>query len=548
MLRVAPLFLLVLALGASAGDDEALISRLGADSWREREEAMLACLGRPQLRPLLVAAADGADAEVAWRARWALGCIDWDIDATLAKRAGNPFENFATLTEDEMQLGLQSLMNDERPERLAVLLQASRRFPEGPARQAALANLRSPVSGDAAWAAARLVSEDPATRTGAALVLAWRGDKRGAEALKKDLASANPAFGRQTAIDALIAIGDPAGLESLLGSVLDAVNRKTPPDPEDLHKIAQAPIGTAAVEEALLLALEAEYGAAPGAEQARTAALDGLAHCGGPKTAGRLAAWWEQNPEMRGEALTVAAALADAAALKDLAAKAAAKLGGEKATPDQLFLVAALQRLAGDKEAHRATIDRMAALDPPAASERAAEVALGYMDDGKPGDALEYLHKAIKKGSDPDGVLSLLAFEAATAAKTDEKRFQVQDNYNDDAWELVTHPERLAPPGLAVRLAEQTVKLDPDLAHRGTLGASYFRAGRYEDSIRTLEQNLEPYYFGKEEDFAFMVMSYKRLGKDEDAHRIEAKCREWESKSAKLNPMRGEMERVLREP
>jgi tetratricopeptide (TPR) repeat protein len=548
MLRASSLVLVVLALNATAGEDEALVSRLGADSWREREEAMLACLGRPQLRPLLEMAATGPDAEVAWRARWALGCLDWDIDAALAKRAGNPFENFATLSEDEMQIGLQSLMGDERPERLAVLLQAIRRFPEGAARQSALADLRTPVSGDAAWAAARLASEDPLTRTGAALVLAWRGDKRGAEALKKDLASGSPAFGKQVAIDALIAMGDPAGLESLLGNVRDAVKRKTPPDPADLQKLAEAPIGTAEVEEALLQALEGDYGAAQGAEPARSAAMDGLARCGGPKTALRLAAWWEADPDARSQALTVAAALADSAALKDLAAKAAAKLGGEKATPEQLFTVAALQRLAGDKASHRATVDRMAALEPPAAYERAAEVALCYLDDGKPGDALEYLHKAFKKGADPNGPLALLASEAAKAAKTDEKKFPVMPNYNNLAWELVTHPESLAPPGLAVRLAEHTVKVDPELAYRGTLGAAYFRAGRYEDSVKTLEQNLEPYYSGKEEDMSFMVMSYKRLGKIEDAGRIQAKCREWEKRSGTPNPMNGEMERVLREP
>ncbi|KAF0241683.1 MAG: hypothetical protein FD180_4320 [Planctomycetota bacterium] len=548
MTCLATLAFAALALAACAGDDEALVARLGADEWREREEAMLACLGRPQLKPLLEAAATGADAEIAWRARWALGCLDWNIDAPLAKRAGNPFENFATLTEDELQMGLQSVMNDQRPERLAVLLQAAKRFPEGPARDAALADLRTPVAGDSAWAAARLASEDPATRTGAALILAWRNDKRGAEALKKDLASGNPAFGKQAVIDALIAMGDPAGLESLLVSVRDAVKRNAPPDPEDLRKIAQAPIGTAEVEEALLQALEGDYGAAAGAGPSRSAALEGLARCGGPKTAARLAAWWEGDPDARDEALTVAAALADKGALNVLAQKAAAKLGGEKATPDQLFTVAALQRLAGDKDAHRATIDRMAALEPPAAPERAAEVALGYMDDGKPGDALEYLTKALKKGADPNGELALLASEAAKAAKTDARKFPIMPNYNNEAWELVTHPEKLAPPGLAVRLAEHTVKMDEDLAHRGTLGASYFRAGRYEDSVKTLEQNLETYYFGKEEDFAFMVMSYKRLGRIEDAHRIEVKCREWEAKSAKVNPMRAEMERVLREP
>ncbi len=551
MASVKPLATLVfaaLSLLAFAGDDEALVARLGADSWREREEAMLACLDRPELKPLLKQAADGGDAEVAWRARWALECLDWGIDAELARRAGNPFENAEALSDEEKQFGLSAVMGDPRPARLGILIQAALRFPEGAARNSALADLRTPVAGDADWAAARLEAADAPTRAGAALILAWRGDKRGAEALKKDLASGKPTFGRDVTVDALIAIGDPAGLTSLLDVVREAVAKKTPPDPEDVRKIASAPIGTADVEDALLATLEGDYGAAGGADAARTAALEGLSRCGGPKTVERLGAWWEAHPDVRHEALTVAASLADPPALKALAVRAAEKLGGEGAAPAKLFVVAALQRLAGDKAAHRATIERMAAAgDVPAEAEQVAEVVLAFLEDGKPGDALEYLHLALKKGADPDGPLSLLALEAAKAANKGAGKYSPNGNYNNEAWMSVTHPEKLAHPGFAVRLSEYTVGIEPDLAHRGTLGATYFRAGRYEDSVKALEQNLEPYYFGKEEDMAFLAMSYKRLGRVVDAGTIEAKCREWEGQSQKTNPMRPEMERVLRE-
>ncbi len=549
MKPLATLVFAALSLLAIAGDDEALVARLGAEAWRDREEAMLACLDRPGLKPLLKEAADGDDVEVAWRARWALECLDWGIDAELARRAGNPFENAEALSDEEKQFGLAAVMGDPRPARLGILLQAAHRFPEGVARNTALANLRTPVAGDTDWAAARLGSEDAATRAGAALVLAWRGDKRGADALKKDLASGAPVFGKDVTVDALIAIGDPAGLASLLGAVREAVAKKTPPDPEDVRKIAAAPIGLAEVEDALLETLEGDYGAEAGADAAREAALEGLSRCGGPKTVERLGAWWEAFPEARHSALTVAASLADPAALKGLAARASEKLGGEKATPANLSVVAALQRLAGDRAAHRATVARMAAAgDVPPEDAQIAEVVLALLEDQKPAEALEYLSLAFKKGSPPSGPLALLALDAAEAAKTDADNVEPDGNYNNEAWLLVTHPEKLAPPGFAVRLAEYTVKIEPDLAHRGTLGATYFRAGRYEDCVKTLEQNLEPYYFGKEEDMAFLVMSYKRLGRREDAGKIEAKCREWEGQSRKVNPMRAEMERVLREP
>ncbi|MCE9583620.1 MAG: hypothetical protein K8T20_14145 [Planctomycetes bacterium] len=545
----AAIALAVLPLAAFAGDAEDLVARLGSEAWRDREQAMLGCLGRPELRPLLVQAAASADSEVAWRARWALGCLEWGIDAGMAKRTGNPFANFEELSEQELQLGLEAVMSDQRPQRLSVLLQAAKRFPDGAGKQAALTNLRVPVDGDRDWAISRLASTDAAERVGAALILVWRADKRGAEILKQDLATGAPAFGRELTIDALIAIGDPAGLESLLGALRDFAKKKTPPDPEDIRRLSEAPMGMTEVEEALLLALESDYGQAAGAEQARAAALAGLARRGGAKTASRLAAYWEADPQAHEEALPVAAALADAEVLKDLAGKAAGKLGGEKATADQLFTVAALQRLAGDKEAHRATVDRMAALpDLPTAPERVAEVALEYLDGGDPAKALDVLDRAFLKGADMNGPLAPLALEAAKASGKEGEKVQALTGYNNEAWELSTHPERLAPPAFAVRLAELTVKNSPELAYRGTLGVAYFRAARYDDSVKALEQNLEPYYFGKEEDMSYLAMSYKRLGRAKDAEDINQKCHEWEGRSQKTNPMRAEMERVLREP
>ncbi|MBI2922699.1 MAG: HEAT repeat domain-containing protein [Planctomycetes bacterium] len=546
-----PALLIALALfaPAAADTDEDLVARLGAEAWKDREAAMKACLDRPSARSLLEAAASGSDPEVRWRAKWALDGLDWGVDAALAHEVGNPFDQWKDMPPAELGGAIQRVMGCQKPARAGVLLRALRRVTDESVRAGAMAGLRQRAEGFTEWAKEKLASEDPETRTGAALALALWGDKTGVDVLKKDLETGQPLFGRQETIEALIGLGESAGLAAVLAAIRDAVKSKKLPSPREIEVIAGAPVGTAEVEAILLELLEADWGEGVDPAETNDKALEALARCAGPGAVPRLAAWWEKDPSARSDAISVAVAISDEPGREALATRVATALGGEKATPDDLFMVAALQRIAGRKEEHRKAVDRLAGAEGvPTGFERIAETALTLLEAGDGKAAEAYLQKAMEKAGGDIGPLQLVWREAMNAAGKDGDSLDVDRDYNNEAWGLVTHPEKLAHPGLAVRLADWSTKNAPGvLALRGTQGAAYFRAGRFDESAKTLEQNLEPFYEGKQEDLAFLAMAYKRLGREEDARRIDAKCREWETADGKPNPMRPELERVMRE-
>jgi tetratricopeptide (TPR) repeat protein len=85
---------------------------------------------------------------------------------------------------------------------------------------------------------------------------------------------------------------------------------------------------------------------------------------------------------------------------------------------------------------------------------------------------------------------------------------------NGLAWALVTAPEPLRDAEEAVALAEKAVGLACDnAAFRNTLGAAYYRAGRYREAVETLRPNLEEHGDGALAfDLFFLAMGYQRLG------------------------------------
>src|SRR5262249_37376425 len=53
---------------------------------------------------------------------------------------------------------------------------------------------------------------------------------------------------------------------------------------------------------------------------------------------------------------------------------------------------------------------------------------------------------------------------------------------------LVTGPEKLRDPFRGVEMAQHAVKLEPEnWTYMNTLGIAYYRAGRFQDAVRTLE-------------------------------------------------------------
>ncbi len=85
---------------------------------------------------------------------------------------------------------------------------------------------------------------------------------------------------------------------------------------------------------------------------------------------------------------------------------------------------------------------------------------------------------------------------------------------NELAWNLLMAPAGLRDAEQAVRLAESAVGQQPDSTNfRNTLGAAYFRAGKYEAAIQQLERNLTSspdHVFPW--DLFFLSMSHAAIG------------------------------------
>jgi tetratricopeptide (TPR) repeat protein len=93
---------------------------------------------------------------------------------------------------------------------------------------------------------------------------------------------------------------------------------------------------------------------------------------------------------------------------------------------------------------------------------------------------------------------------------------------NNIAWDCVIGPDAVADPEAPVHLAEHAVHAAPQAEKAiflNTLGAALYRAGRYEEAIRRLEEGVQ--MRGGESlphDWAFLAMAHHRLGHHAQAH------------------------------
>jgi eukaryotic-like serine/threonine-protein kinase len=106
---------------------------------------------------------------------------------------------------------------------------------------------------------------------------------------------------------------------------------------------------------------------------------------------------------------------------------------------------------------------------------------------------------------------------------------------NTVVWPCALTPDAVADPGVPVRLAEDALKLHAVTEREGSdrlriLGAALYRAGRFAEAIRTLEESHRGRGDGGDpQGFAFLALAHHRLG-----HRAEA--RRWLDKLAAYRP------------
>jgi tetratricopeptide (TPR) repeat protein len=169
-----------------------------------------------------------------------------------------------------------------------------------------------------------------------------------------------------------------------------------------------------------------------------------------------------------------------------------------------------------------------------------------YLSRGLPERAVAALDAAVARWPDSLGLRNwqcraLLAagdrigWQRAIASLLD--RFQGpmnSDDSNEIAWLCALGPYPISDPESPIRLAEAAVQKAEDANHKAgclnTLGGALYRAGRFEDSIRRLEEafRLRGDGRGFPDDWLLLAMVYHRLGNREEARRWLDRFRDYQ--------------------
>jgi Flp pilus assembly protein TadD len=122
--------------------------------------------------------------------------------------------------------------------------------------------------------------------------------------------------------------------------------------------------------------------------------------------------------------------------------------------------------------------------------------------------------------------------------------------FNNLAWQLATCPrEDLRDTRRALALAQRAVLLGPRSAESwNTLGAAYYRAGRWADAVGSLRESLRR-QGGNGWDWFFLAMAHWQLGEKDTARRYHQKAVGWTDKhrpmDEELRRFRAEAEALL---
>jgi tetratricopeptide (TPR) repeat protein len=119
------------------------------------------------------------------------------------------------------------------------------------------------------------------------------------------------------------------------------------------------------------------------------------------------------------------------------------------------------------------------------------------------------------------------------------------------AWLLANLPDaKVRDADRAVALAERAVALAPaEGAYQKTLGAAYYRAGNWKQSIKALQKSMEHRRGGDSFDWLFLAMSHWRLGEKDEARKWFDRAVQWmenhHPKNEEIRRFRQEAEELL---
>jgi tetratricopeptide (TPR) repeat protein len=103
------------------------------------------------------------------------------------------------------------------------------------------------------------------------------------------------------------------------------------------------------------------------------------------------------------------------------------------------------------------------------------------------------------------------------------------DSLNSAAWVCVRVPGVVADPQLPVKLAERALAKEPgDSNYLNTCGAALYRAGRFEDAVKRLQEAIKAEGAeGTVWDFFFLALAHHRLGNAAEARQWFDKAVRW---------------------
>jgi tetratricopeptide (TPR) repeat protein len=160
----------------------------------------------------------------------------------------------------------------------------------------------------------------------------------------------------------------------------------------------------------------------------------------------------------------------------------------------------------------------------------AAEYGRSLLDHARPEMAATALAEAVGRSPDTLAIRLMHIWTLETAGDRAARRRACTDLVarfgsttdpgiaNDVAWSCALAPDALADPGTPVRLANLALAGYPETEKQvalTTLGAALYRAGRFEEAIRHLEESVRRQ--GVPEDWAFLAMTHQCLGHHEEA-------------------------------
>ena len=120
---------------------------------------------------------------------------------------------------------------------------------------------------------------------------------------------------------------------------------------------------------------------------------------------------------------------------------------------------------------------------------------------------------------------------------------------NELAWELLIAPGALQDANEAVRLASHALSIRPTDANcRNTLGAAYYRTGKFREAVECLTPNLTTQNdLGLPFDLYFLAMSHHELGQHERAEELITWANRWSEKLTESQGMTSLLRQQLTE-